>query len=235
MSFSVFSKDFLWIYKLSKSSFSFILVFRVSSFQFGDYMNLCGLCISASTSNSASVSGNIQNTYIPHLIDRAWIRFLIIIFCSMFPLHFSRKWQYTFKITLMCQKRLGGLIWLRWASQVTELENQPAIRRRRRFGFNPWCGKILWRRAWQPTPVFLLGKSHGQRSLAGYSTWGRKELDMTEATDHTCIYDWDNLKLSKCVKSYLWILAWKTPVLLGGMVEVLYFFISLNVFVLFGW
>ena len=159
MSFSVFSKDFLWIYKLSKSSFSFILVFRVSSFQFGDYMNLCGLCISASTSNSASVSGNIQNTYIPHLIDRAWIRFLIIIFCSMFPLHFSRKWQYTFKITLMCQKRLGGLIWLRWASQVTELENQPAIRRRRRFGFNPWCGKILWRRAWQPTPVLLTGES----------------------------------------------------------------------------
>ena len=33
-------------------------------------------------------------------------------------------------------------------------------------------GKILWRRAWQPTPVFLPGESHGQRSLAGYSPWG---------------------------------------------------------------
>ena len=37
-----------------------------------------------------------------------------------------------------------------------------------------------WRRKWQPTPVFLPGKSHGQRSLEGYSPWGHKELDMTE-------------------------------------------------------
>ena len=37
--------------------------------------------------------------------------------------------------------------------------------------FNPWIRKILWRRAWQPTPVFLPGKFHGQRSLAGYRTW----------------------------------------------------------------
>ena len=46
--------------------------------------------------------------------------------------------------------------------------------------FNPWVGKVPWRRAWQPTPVFLLGESHGQRSLAGYSPWGHKELDTTE-------------------------------------------------------
>ena len=39
---------------------------------------------------------------------------------------------------------------------------------------------IPWRRAWQPTPVFLPGESHGQRSLAGYSPWGRKESDTTE-------------------------------------------------------
>ena len=37
-----------------------------------------------------------------------------------------------------------------------------------------------WRRKWQPTPVFLPGESHGQRSLVGYSPWGRKESDMTE-------------------------------------------------------
>jgi len=41
-------------------------------------------------------------------------------------------------------------------------------------------GKILWRRAWQSTPVFLSGESHGQRSLVGYSLWGCKESDMTE-------------------------------------------------------
>ena len=35
--------------------------------------------------------------------------------------------------------------------------------------FDPWVGKILWSRAWQPTPAFLPGESHGQRSLVGYS------------------------------------------------------------------
>ena len=47
-------------------------------------------------------------------------------------------------------------------------------------GFDPWVRKISWRRTWQPTPVLLPGKSHGQRSLVGYSPWGRKESDMTE-------------------------------------------------------
>ena len=37
-------------------------------------------------------------------------------------------------------------------------------------------GKILWRREWLPTPVFLFGKSHGQRSLAGYSPWGHERV-----------------------------------------------------------
>ena len=52
----------------------------------------------------------------------------------------------------------------------------------KRHGFNPWVQKILWSRKWQPTPVFLPGKSHGQRSLAGYNPWGCKESDMTEYT-----------------------------------------------------
>ena len=42
------------------------------------------------------------------------------------------------------------------------------------------CQEIPWRRKWQPTPVFLPGESHGQRNLAGYSPWGRKESDTTE-------------------------------------------------------
>ena len=47
-------------------------------------------------------------------------------------------------------------------------------------GFDPWVGKIPWRRRWQPTPIFLPGESHGQRSLAGYNPWGHRELDTTE-------------------------------------------------------
>ena len=49
-----------------------------------------------------------------------------------------------------------------------------------RCGFDPWVRKIPWRRKWQSTPVFLPGKSHGQKSLVGYSPWGRKESDITE-------------------------------------------------------
>ena len=45
---------------------------------------------------------------------------------------------------------------------------------------DPWVGKIPWRRKWQPTLVYLPGEFHGQRSLAGYSPWGRKESDMSE-------------------------------------------------------
>ena len=45
---------------------------------------------------------------------------------------------------------------------------------------DPWVGKIPWRRKWQPTPVFLCRKSHGRKSLAGYSPWGCKESEMTE-------------------------------------------------------
>ena len=50
----------------------------------------------------------------------------------------------------------------------------------RRCRFNPWVGKIPWRRAWQHALTFLLGKFHGRRSLAGYSPWGHKELDATK-------------------------------------------------------
>ena len=50
----------------------------------------------------------------------------------------------------------------------------------RRCSFNPWVGKIPWRRKWQPTPAFLPEKFHGQRRLAGYSQWGLKESDTAE-------------------------------------------------------
>ena len=50
----------------------------------------------------------------------------------------------------------------------------------RRCGFGAWLGKIPWRRKWQPIPVLLPGKSHGQRNLACYSPWGHKESETTE-------------------------------------------------------
>ena len=50
----------------------------------------------------------------------------------------------------------------------------------KRLSFDPWVRKIHWSRKWQPTPVFLPGKPHGQRSLEVYSPWGCKELDIIE-------------------------------------------------------
>ena len=55
----------------------------------------------------------------------------------------------------------------------------------KRHGFHPWVRKSPWRREWQLTPVFLLGESYGQKSLVGYSPWGRKDSDMSEATEHS--------------------------------------------------
>ena len=53
-------------------------------------------------------------------------------------------------------------------------------RRYKRCRFDPCVGKIPWRRKWQPTPVLLPGKSHGQRSMVGYHPWGRRKSDTTE-------------------------------------------------------
>ena len=53
------------------------------------------------------------------------------------------------------------------------------------FRFDPWVGKIPWRRERQPTPVFLTGEFHGQRSLSGYSPWRCKQSDMTEQLTRT--------------------------------------------------
>ena len=61
-------------------------------------------------------------------------------------------------------------------------ESACQCRRHNRCRLDPRVGKVPWRMAWQLTPVFLPGKSHGQRSLVGHSPWGCKELAMTEAT-----------------------------------------------------
>ena len=66
------------------------------------------------------------------------------------------------------------------------VKNLPAMQE---TWFNPWVGKIPWRKKWQPSPVFLPRESHGQRSLVGYSPQGPKESDRTEAIQYAHI-DW---------------------------------------------
>ena len=67
-------------------------------------------------------------------------------------------------------------------------------RRHKRCIFDPWVRKIPWRRKWHPTPVFLPGKSHGQRTLAGYSPCGHTELD-----------DWSDLAQHRTAHMYTYI------------------------------
>ena len=85
------------------------------------------------------------------------------------------------------------------------VKNLPAQCRRCRF--DPWVGKISWRRKWQPTPEFLPGKSHRQRSLAGYSPWGHKGSDTTE---------WLNMQAHACEKVNWGTLTFKKKVYLSS-------------------
>ena len=73
----------------------------------------------------------------------------------------------------MPSSRIAGSYGLPWWVSGKKKKIQLSSRR---HGFDPWVKKIPWRRKWKPTPVFLPGKSHGQRSLGGYSSWGHKRV-----------------------------------------------------------
>ena len=75
----------------------------------------------------------------------------------------------------------------------------------RRPGFNPWLRKILWRRAWQPTPVFLPGEFRGQRSLVGYIPRGHRESDATERLALSVSPHWDSI-LSEFYIRHQWVI-----------------------------
>ena len=87
------------------------------------------------------------------------------------PLPWSERW-------------FGGDNYRPWSLPGDAGGKEPVCqcRQRKRHRFDPWVRKMPWRRAWQPTPVILPGKSHGQRSLAGYSPEG-----------HRVRHDWSDL------------------------------------------
>ena len=92
--------------------------------------------------------------------------------------------------------RILGLPW--WCSGK---ESTCQCRRPRRHRFDPWIRKTLWKRKWQPTPVFLPGKSSGQRSLAGHSPWDHRVGRNTHP----------NFKTSSSVLQIVVVNAWKGP------------------------
>ena len=97
------------------------------------------------------------------------------------------------------------------------VENPPANdqwRRRKRLRFDPWVGKIPWRRKRQSTPAFLPGEFHGQRRLVGYSPWGHKELDTIEHTHtHTHTHTYVPFPPSEASTSWNHMDDWPRPLL----------------------
>ena len=77
----------------------------------------------------------------------------------------------------VCIYKLG------FPGNASDKEPTCQCRRCKRHVFDPRVKKIPWRRAWQPTPVFLPGEFYGQRSLAGYSPWGCKESELCDLAD----------------------------------------------------
>ena len=80
---------------------------------------------------------------------------------------------------LIYENPLQCLRWVRWSRIHLQC---------RRGRFDPRVGKVPWRRAWLPTPVFLPGESHGRRSLAAYSPGRHRESDATEGLTPTPLY-----------------------------------------------
>ena len=106
------------------------------------------------------------------------------------------------RVCISCVSCIGRRILYRWATREAHgiyvaqrgllrwpgVKNPPANAgdRHKRHGFNPWVGKVPWKMEWQPTPVFLPGEFHGQKSLVRYSPWGHKDTDMiTWLSTHT--------------------------------------------------
>ena len=109
-----------------------------------------------------------------------------------------RNCQSVFKAVILCNQ--GFLV------GSGDKESTCQCRKCRRPGFNPCIGKIPWKKAWPPTPVFMPGESHGQRSLMGYGPCSYKELDTTEATQHS---------VTSCTQSFLVAQRKESPVNAG--------------------
>ena len=86
----------------------------------------------------------------------------------------------SFAFCFLCVCVCGSIYNYEWMKVLCWLRRQRNCLQCRKPGLDPWVRKIPWRREWLPTPLLLSGEFHGQRSLAGYSPWGRKELDITE-------------------------------------------------------
>ena len=111
--------------------------------------------------------------------SRWWVNLKTFDFRSYILLYKELNFFDNFCIDCLLLPSNSGLPW--WCS------DKESACQCRRCGFDPWVGKIPWRRKGQPMPVFLPGKPQGQRNLEGYSPWGHKELDtIYRLSTHVC-------------------------------------------------
>ena len=137
-------------------------------------------CARVCTSTPTRAHTPRQTRHVQRVHLGAAVPFLRLTFCSALPCSqhpASDPWPHIRESIRIFNK------WP-WAFQVAlVVKNQPDNAGGcKRQGFDPWAGKIPWRRARKPTPVFLPGESQGQRSLGGYSPQGHTEPDTTEPT-----------------------------------------------------
>ena len=125
----------------------------------GYFSVVCSCCYDHTLFISLRFPNSLQRSRIIFL-GRKWVYEKISVSTPPFLCHFPYIHLYNWELPVPC-----------WNGEIT-----PFWRRRwRRHRFDPWVRKTPWRRKWQPTPVFLPGKSLGQRSLVGYSPWGSKK------------------------------------------------------------
>ena len=100
-------------------------------------------------------------------------------------------------VTNTSEHRLFRAIGLDWKCFPDDSDGKSVCLQCGRPRFNPWFRTIPWRRKWQPTPVLLPEKSHGWRSLVGYSPWGHKELDMIKPLHFSFFLSLSGMKSSR--------------------------------------
>ena len=129
--------------------------------------------------------------------------FTSLCFCLILFLLLLQKGLSIRILTISPFKYFSFFVWHFPGGSVIKKKNLPANSGDAREMVNPCARKIPWRRAWQPSLVFSPGESQVQRILAGYSPWGRKELDMTE---HSCMHSLSNQLYTKLLNSSSFIL-----------------------------
>ena len=120
-------------------------------------------------------------------VSLLYLAFLRLRLCCLY-IHFVSsfycKWMLNFVRWFLTKKPYLYILW----GLPSWIRGKKFTCQCKRYGFNPWVGKLPWGRKWKPTPVFLLGKFHGQRSLEGYSPWGLKRVRydlVTKQWQHT--------------------------------------------------